>query len=502
MATFNTEVKYRGCIQVTHWAPSPGQPRPGLIEANACVKRIFEQPKQSTTVVVSCSVDGGIKCVDTAFTPPKIVMKNSVYEIAHCGVDVSKPRLFTCIVGTKGDNPQFFCHVFKCESKDAASQTTRAVAAVCTEAFQSARDGGGGGGGGGGSKPPPAKSSGARNTKAAPVDEAKIARQKKMRRASLKKAPTKIVVIAKLTDDWFVPDMGREEVQSKLREARVGDFFCRESKSNPGDYAISVQSGKNLWTGLIHQSDDGFQLGNKGNVLFDELVELISYYMGNSFMNDDFGYPLMLRAPRGQEESFPAPAPPSETESFPPPKPPSAAASPDGGWPSEEESGTDSDQEDDMAEFERFMDSAAARGDVMDADGEVNMDALNGIMATMGPGTTGASAAARAPAPMLPPPAPKKTLKSQAQQIFDTLPKDEENCLSGAAVRPVLMKSGLEIAMLGKVWMDVDSTRRGKIDLGQLGLMLGMIYQVQQGVEPNLATLDAAKCPCPTIPNF
>jgi hypothetical protein len=94
---------------------------PWGLQANACVKRIFEQPKQSTTVVITCAVEGGIKCVDTAFTPPKVVMKNSVYEIAHCGVDVSKPRLFTCIVGTKGDNPQFFCHVFKCLSKDEVS---------------------------------------------------------------------------------------------------------------------------------------------------------------------------------------------------------------------------------------------------------------------------------------------------------------------------------------------------------------------------------------------
>ena len=49
----------------------------------------------------------------------QIIMRSSVYEIAHCGVDVSRPRLFTCIIGTKGENAQFFCHVFKCESKDA-----------------------------------------------------------------------------------------------------------------------------------------------------------------------------------------------------------------------------------------------------------------------------------------------------------------------------------------------------------------------------------------------
>ncbi len=44
-------------------------------------------------------------------------MRNSVYEIAHCGVDVSRPQMVTVIVGTKGSSPQFFCHVFKAESK-------------------------------------------------------------------------------------------------------------------------------------------------------------------------------------------------------------------------------------------------------------------------------------------------------------------------------------------------------------------------------------------------
>ena len=61
-------------------------------------------------------------------------MRNSVYEIAHCCVDVGRPRLFTCIVGTKGDTQQFYCHVFKCDSKETASKITRAVAQACTSA--------------------------------------------------------------------------------------------------------------------------------------------------------------------------------------------------------------------------------------------------------------------------------------------------------------------------------------------------------------------------------
>ena len=45
-------------------------------------------------------------------------MSNTVFEIAHCGLDVTDPKIFTCIVGSKGPDPIFFCHVFKCASKE------------------------------------------------------------------------------------------------------------------------------------------------------------------------------------------------------------------------------------------------------------------------------------------------------------------------------------------------------------------------------------------------
>ena len=38
-----------------------------------------------------------------------------------------------------------------------------------------------------------------------------------------------------------------------LREGRVGDFIVRESLSQPGDYALAVQTGSMVWTGLIIQ---------------------------------------------------------------------------------------------------------------------------------------------------------------------------------------------------------------------------------------------------------
>ena len=70
----------------------------------------------------------------------------------------------------------------------------------------------------------------------------------------------------------------RDAVNSKLKSARVGDFFIRESSSQVGDYAISVQTGKNIWTGLVIHSNDGFQLGNKGNTIFNELTDLVGFH--------------------------------------------------------------------------------------------------------------------------------------------------------------------------------------------------------------------------------
>jgi hypothetical protein len=74
------------------------------------------------------------------------VMKNTVYEIAHCGVDVSRPKMFTIIVGSKGEKSQFFCHIFKAESKEAAARVTVAVANACTKAFQAHKSKNKGGG--------------------------------------------------------------------------------------------------------------------------------------------------------------------------------------------------------------------------------------------------------------------------------------------------------------------------------------------------------------------
>eukprot|EP00053_Salpingoeca_punica_P011361 m.101345 g.101345 ORF g.101345 m.101345 type:complete len:637 (-) comp15658_c0_seq1:477-2387(-) len=76
------------------------------------------------------------------------------------------------------------------------------------------------------------------------------------------------------------------------------------------------------------------------------------------------------------------------------------------------------------------------------------------------------------------------------QYIFESLPRDAEDCISGVDVRPVLMRSGLSTAMLGQIWMEVDLGRKGKIDFEQLGLILGLISQAQEGGSIQLEKLD------------
>ena len=57
----------------------------------------------------------------------QVIMANTVFEIAHCGVDVGNPKVFTCIVGSKGPDPLFYCHVFKCDTKEIVSSFGRSI---------------------------------------------------------------------------------------------------------------------------------------------------------------------------------------------------------------------------------------------------------------------------------------------------------------------------------------------------------------------------------------
>lgn len=46
-----------------------------------------------------------------------------------------------------------------------------------------------------------------------------------------------------------------------------------------------------------------------------------------------------------------------------------------------------------------------------------------------------------------------------------TLPADGEGFIEGKDARGVLMRSGLDVQMLGTIWAEVDQDRRGKVTL-------------------------------------
>eukprot|EP00043_Microstomoeca_roanoka_P010217 m.97205 g.97205 ORF g.97205 m.97205 type:complete len:584 (-) comp14821_c1_seq1:152-1903(-) len=578
MSFMHQEIKYRGYEPVLNWRPTHAQPRPGSIEANACVKRLLSKPKKSSLAVISCTPDGGISCIDTNFNPPKTLMSHSVYEIAHCGIDVSKPRMFTCIVGNKGSKTDFFCHVFKCNSKEQAQRIVRAVASACTTAFQQHQ------------RKKEEKAAAPQtgfnrqpSQRNAPPPQDLDERVKAHLRSSMRR--TKATVrqgrpVPKLTDSWFRPSMSRGEVNTILRAGRIGDFIIRESQSRPGDYAISVQTGQQIWTGLIVRTAGGFQLGERDNVSFDDLAELVAFYAENKFMNDTNGYPLTLRLPDDTEytteprEAAPINArasmrrPDWRQPSIRRGPPPFLDAEEDEGEAEEEEetfddvdvhttgpsfedimdgrvgmpdaqpewpASSDEEEEDDafkprvgserrrvqlepMSEreaFEMFMNQGTFD---LDEHGEfVHLDDVHAALEEAeeeaeeehdvegfeddfipdeaGNATTEPEQQDVATYDA----ADKNPIKALADIIFEMVTADEEGCLGGQDVRPVLLRSGLDVGTLGTIWMEVDSDRRGRIDYDQLCLVLGMISQAQQGLEPDLLTLDTETVPAPAI---
>lgn len=44
---------------------------------------------------------------------------------------------------------------------------------------------------------------------------------------------------------WYRPDLGRMEVGKALKGQAVGSFYLRESSSQPGCFALAVQTGNN-----------------------------------------------------------------------------------------------------------------------------------------------------------------------------------------------------------------------------------------------------------------
>lgn len=239
--------------------------------------------------------------------------------------------------------------------------------------------------------------------------------------------------------------------------------------------------------------------------------------MENTFMNDDYGYPMSLRPNKKQESKTGAAGGGVPS--------PGGSAQPDEAWPD--------DEEDDAAlnapglseaqQFEAFMNSKHVMGpdssdEEIDGPDMSSMDAALGHLdsvqqeveaddfnprgnAPVADDPFAATPAADPFAAPAPAAAPVKTAASMAQAIFSALPKDDENCLGGNDIRPVLMGSSLEMADLGAVWMEVDQDRRGKIDLEQLAMILCMIQQKQAGQTPDLASVDP-NGPAPTCAGY
>ena len=66
--------------------------------------------------------------------------------------------------------------------------------------------------------------------------------------------------------------------------------------------------------------------------------------------------------------------------------------------------------------------------------------------------------------------------KNRYLQIFTKLPKDPENCISGADCKATLIKSQLNIDDLKKVWQLSDTKSRGKLDLNEFCICMHLIY--------------------------
>eukprot|EP00053_Salpingoeca_punica_P007464 m.68116 g.68116 ORF g.68116 m.68116 type:complete len:529 (+) comp14162_c1_seq1:62-1648(+) len=79
---------------------------------------------------------------------------------------------------------------------------------------------------------------------------------------------------------WFHPHLTGPEAEKLLREQGVdGSFLVRPSKSNPGDFTLSVRRGDDVTHVKIQNSGDCYDL--YGGEMFATLSELVQYYQEN-----------------------------------------------------------------------------------------------------------------------------------------------------------------------------------------------------------------------------
>eukprot|EP00045_Choanoeca_perplexa_P012469 m.136081 g.136081 ORF g.136081 m.136081 type:complete len:546 (+) comp16021_c0_seq2:83-1720(+) len=75
------------------------------------------------------------------------------------------------------------------------------------------------------------------------------------------------------------------------------------------------------------------------------------------------------------------------------------------------------------------------------------------------------------------------------QHIWTLATPDDDGCLDGGQMRPLMMMSGLPMDVLGEVWALVDDEQNGKINYRQLGFLLGLISQAQNKQELDITTI-------------
>eukprot|EP00730_Choanoeca_flexa_P010302 TRINITY_DN17417_c0_g1_i1.p1 TRINITY_DN17417_c0_g1~~TRINITY_DN17417_c0_g1_i1.p1 ORF type:complete len:549 (+),score=136.01 TRINITY_DN17417_c0_g1_i1:36-1682(+) len=81
------------------------------------------------------------------------------------------------------------------------------------------------------------------------------------------------------------------------------------------------------------------------------------------------------------------------------------------------------------------------------------------------------------------------------QHIWTLATPDEDGCLDGGQMRPLMMMSGLPMDVLGEVWAMVDDEQQGKINYRQLGFLLGLISQAQKDEELDISVIGPATEP-------
>ena len=76
-------------------------------------------------------------------------------------------------------------------------------------------------------------------------------------------------------------------------------------------------------------------------------------------------------------------------------------------------------------------------------------------------------------------------------KVFNNLPKDANNHISGLDCRETLMKSNLNITDLQKVWKLSDQNNKGKLDQNEFFIAMHLIYIALAGNPlPNVLPLE------------